>query len=457
MQTGQYNMIGYSNAEDRDAMLYKHKYLKYKAKYLQLEQMKHGGDFSSRFASIKSGLKSAVSKVTDTISSALLDNAVILAKKDLILNPDESANLSKSDNPLELKRDCMELQRKLVGSSHILRKSDNVFQQFTINSPLCAKSQAEVAAQKVMAEAKPIVSQIGTQLKEGAKVIGTQASESAKKIGTQFASDLGRIAEESIQKGTTELSRKVDLAGRKLSDKAELASRKLSDKADLAGRKLSDKADLAGRKIFDRILRGGEGGPDDVNKIIEKVWNRKIDANGIQQIMNNYKYDIVIQYKPAVKGPSTIVVTKLHVTEAPKAEPPRVEEPKPEPPRVEEPKPEPPRVEEPKVEPPKVEAPKPEPPRVEEPKPEPPRVEEPKVEPPRVEAPKPEPPRVEEPKPEPPIIASPKPLPQPPQPPKRKLASPSVTRLSPQPSPRIKGFAASTASSELKSHKPKNQ
>lgn len=290
----QYNMNGNYNVESRDAMLYKHKYLKYKAKYLQLERMKYGGNF----ASFKSGLKSMVSKAQDTFADILLDHAVILTKKELILDSTEISNL-KTSEPLEIKRHCLDLQGKLVNKSHILKIKDTEFQKFSMLSPLCGKSKVEATTQKAIdigksqVEAvtkkaieigKPLASQLQTQLKDSINVLG-------KQVTTQME----KMTEEGIRKGSTKISGTLDNVTKNISKK----------------------------------LQGGGDIHQGVNEIIKLEWPQKSAVNNIQKIVDENGYDIVIRYRPS-KEISTLFVTKLDIPEKPtKPEPVKVVQPKP--------------------------------------------------------------------------------------------------------------------------------
>ena len=248
-----------SSTKNLDESMYKHKYLKYKSKYLELSKLQTGGDM----VHLKEQLANAKGKFSTAVSQTLLPMAVFLTNIDTIKDLDPKiVHLTTKDSVVAFDVHCMKLRNKLIGHSHVCKKHDNSFKLFTSSEPLCGEQIGQVKLEQIAQKISPIQQ---------------QATKKLEVIGKQFASNL-----------ETKATSFVDKFGNKV------------------------------LKTLDKVTQKMIGGDYDVvvNNIIKTAWPGK-SISGISDIISSNNYDIAIRYvplfssDPSVKKPSKIFVTKL--------------------------------------------------------------------------------------------------------------------------------------------------
>lgn len=257
-----------------DEEMYKYKYLKYKSKYMNLKNSSRGGDWES--------IKSKMSKMTSSLASKLLPTAVILTKLETLqyLEP----KLGKIGvETVEMDIHCMAIQNILIGKAHIFTKSDTKFMPFTMAHPLCGESISQKKfseiSGKIAEKAKPIVATVGSELKKTAQQMDAKVTETAtKKVGES----VGRVKSSFFSFLDT----------------------------------------------FSKPQKGGAS-VDIVRDAIRAAWESGVSAQGIEDVLSEFKYDVVIRYQPQVSlDPRTSKPSKIYVT---RLTPPELPQPAPQP------------------------------------------------------------------------------------------------------------------------------
>jgi hypothetical protein len=300
--------IGYSDTTSQNA-LYKRKYLKYKAKYLQLEKMHSGGDW----ASIKQRMSKAVSSASSSITAAVLPNAVVLTNlqtiSPLLAGISDDAKFGK---PISVA--CTDFENLIKGRSHILLKNSSKFREFVIptdaekvegkykdtnlysTTPLCGKTQISETTKDV-----------GRQVQTSAKEIGKQLGEATKEIREDLKKQ-ALVAAKQIKEQAVSTAREASKQlGQELSEATKKASQDI-------GRKMSTSASEMVKKTSQVLnnkigQKGGAVAEDIVKETIRELWGAKNITDF--DFLNKNKYDVVIKYVPGTPK-STMTIKKLN-------------------------------------------------------------------------------------------------------------------------------------------------
>lgn len=284
------------DTSDPSTKAYKHKYLKYKTKYLQLSRSMNGGDWAS--------MKAKMSKTLSSVTAAILPNAVILSKLDVI-SPLLS-NVPESDKfgrPILI--DCTSFEKLINGKSHVLLKNSAGFRQFIIPTtdaekiqykdtnmymtvPLCAKTQISETTKDVGKQVNVVTKDLRQQINTASKDIGQQVNRAAQDMSKHIGKELSA----AVQNVSTQIGKEITSATKNI-------SRGVGAKITKATTQLTTAPHSGG-------MKGGDA-ESSIKDVIKELWGVKEIADFKETIK---EYDVVIKYIPGTPK-SSITITKL--------------------------------------------------------------------------------------------------------------------------------------------------
>lgn len=245
--------------------IYKHKYLKYKAKYMALQS---GG----------------------------ANKYIILARLE-----DVKDLLPAFEKKVESKQRCADMEKRLIGKSHVYKQSHGEFREVNDANHFCGAS-------KILTSIKQNVNPVLSGLK-------TEVMKTAKELSAQLAPEIQKLTEsakEKIKQESSALLKEVKTSAMDFGKQLAPELNKLKDEALEKGKlTIQQKTEQAMKFARDRIQKGGD--LDDVKKELNSVGINNPDMEKIKDIIEKNKYDIVIKYEQNIipLRPSSFVVTKL--------------------------------------------------------------------------------------------------------------------------------------------------
>lgn len=254
---------------DPNSDMYKKKYLKYKSKYLQLQQSTQTG-------------------------SGIFTEAFIITRLETIKSL--NTQLQSDFNELKINVKCTDFENlvrsELGMNAHIMMHSDSNFVKFTNERSICRETQL-----------KNLGSNVGTQLHTGIKEL--------QKVAAPIVADIKKTAETQIKQASAVVIPKITQSIQTGIIKAIEQGTKSIDKA-------IDKANDKNTKLkfgltTEQPQTGGSSDRkvDIVIGMIERGLHKRVEPKILEQIVNDNKYDIVIHYEQQIMGKSKLTIIKL--------------------------------------------------------------------------------------------------------------------------------------------------